>query len=220
VEFDWSIIVLNWPSFVKGALITYYVAFLSMVVALVVGLVLALFRRSSTPILEIPARVYFEFFRSMPLYVFLVWVYYGLRIAFNIGLEAVPTAVLTLGLIAGAYMSEIYRSGLVAVDRGQLEAGRSVGLSQTEVFIWIVFPQMLRIILPATINQFVGVLKGATLAGIIGVFDLMYFARNSTAETFRPFEFYTTAGVIFIATTLVVASFGAFIESRYRWEYV
>jgi len=217
VQFDWNIIVVNWPNFVRGALVTYYVATLSMVVALGLGLVLALLRASSTPILRAPARIYLEFFRTIPLYVFLLWAYYGLKIALNIGLPAIPTAVLALGLITAAYMSEIYRSGLLAMDRGQYEAGLSVGLTRAQVFTWIILPQMLRIILPATVNQFVGVLKGATLVGIIGVFDLMYFARNATALTFKPFEFYSVAGAILIASTLVFAALASLIDSRYQW---
>jgi His/Glu/Gln/Arg/opine family amino acid ABC transporter permease subunit len=220
MKIDWRIIRLNWPNFLHGALVTYYVAALAMCVALAVGLVLAMLQNSQNPLLRAPARLYLEFFRSLPLYVFLLWMYYGIRIALNIGLEAMPTAILSLGLITAAYMAEIYRSGLLAVDKGQYEAGYTVGLSRFQVFVWIILPQMTRIVLPATVNQFIGVLKGATLAGIIGVFDLMYFARNATALTFKPFEFYTVAGVIFISSTLVLAAAAGLLESRYRWDYV
>lgn len=220
MQFDWNVIRANWPNFVYGAVVTYYVAALAMLVALGVGLILALMRESQNTVLRAIARLYLEFFRSLPIYVFLLWMYYGLRIALNIGLEATPTAILALGLISAAYMAEIYRSGLLAVDKGQYEAGYTVGMSRMQVFVWIIVPQMMRIILPATVNQFIGVLKGATLAGIIGVFDLMYFARNATALTFKPFEFYTTAGVIFISSTLVLAAVASLLESRYRWDPV
>ena len=220
MEIDWNIIVTNWPSFLEGTLTTYYVAALAMGLALGLGLLLALLRASSNPILQTLARIYLEFFRSIPLYVFLLWVYYGLKIALNIGLEAIPTAVLALGLITAAYMSEIYRSGLLAVSRGQVEAGLSVGLTVAQVFTNIILPQMLRIILPATVNQFVAVLKGATIAGIIGVFDLMYFARNMTSQTFKPFEFYSAAGVILIASTLIVAAIASLVERRFSWRVI
>lgn len=218
MQFDWNIIRANAGNFINAAIVTYYVAALSMGLALVLGLLLALMRTSPNRIIQGLARIYVEFFRSIPLYVLLLWAYYGLRIALNAGLEATPTAILSLGLTTAAYMSEIYRSGLLAIHRGQFEAGWCVGLSTRQIYSSIVLPQMVRIILPATVNQFVGVLKGATLVGIIGVFDLMYFARNATALTFKPFEFYSTAGIILIASTLLFAALGAFLESRYRWR--
>jgi ABC-type amino acid transport system permease subunit len=82
----------------------------------------------------------------------------------------------------------------------------------------VVLPQVFRTVLPASVNQFVGILKGATIVGIIGVFELMYFARTSAALTFKPFEFYSTAGVIFIVSTLVFAALAGWLEGRYRWR--
>jgi His/Glu/Gln/Arg/opine family amino acid ABC transporter permease subunit len=218
MEFDWRMITSNWQNFVNATLITYYVAALSMAVAMGVGLVLALLRASKNPIVQAPARIYVGFFRSLPLYVFLLWLYYGFKVAFNLSFQAIQAAVLSLGLISGAYMSEIYRSGLLAVDRGQYEAGFSIGLTMGQLYRKVVLPQVFRTVIPATANQFVGILKGATIVGIIGVFDLMYFARNATARTFKPFEFYSTAGVIFISSTLVFAALAGYLETRYRWR--
>jgi His/Glu/Gln/Arg/opine family amino acid ABC transporter permease subunit len=217
-RFDWKIITSNWQNFLHAAVVTYYVAALSMVFSMSLGLVLALMRNSRSRLVQAPARVYVGFFRSLPLYVFLLWIYYGFKVAFNLGLQAVEAAVLALGLITAAYMSEIYRSGLMAVDRGQYEAGVAVGLTTAQLYRKVVLPQVFRTVLPASMNQFVGILKGATIVGIIGVFDLMYFARTSAALTFKPFEFYSTAGVIFIASTLVFAALAGWLESRYRWR--
>lgn len=216
--FDWNIVTSNWQNFLKAALMTFYVAILSMLFAMILGLVLALLRNSKSPIVQAPARIYVGFFRSLPLYVFLLWLYYGFKVAFGLGLEAVQAAALALGLISAAYMSEIYRSGFMAVDRGQYEAGASIGLSTGQLYRKVILPQVFRTVMPATVNQFVGVLKGATIVGIIGVFELMYFARTSAAITFKPFEFYTTAGVIFIVCTLVFATLADRLESRYRWR--
>jgi His/Glu/Gln/Arg/opine family amino acid ABC transporter permease subunit len=216
--FDWKVLSDNWLAFLNAALMTLYVAAWSLVFAMALGLVLALLRNSKNPLVQAPARIYVGFFRSLPLYVFLLWMYYGFKVAFGLGLQAIQTAVLALGLISAAYMSEIYRSGLMAVDRGQYEAGASIGLTSTQVYRKVVLPQMFRTILPATMNQFVGILKGATIVGIIGVVDLMYFARTSAALTFKPFEYYSTAGVIFIVTTLVFAALAGWMESRYGWR--
>jgi His/Glu/Gln/Arg/opine family amino acid ABC transporter permease subunit len=216
--FDWKIITVNLGNFASATVMTFYVAGWSMLFALGLGLVLALLRNSRNPVVQAPARIFVGFFRSLPLYVFLLWLYYGFKVAFGLNLQAIAAAVLALGLISAAYMSEIFRSGLMAVDRGQYEAGVSVGLTGAQVYRRVVLPQVFRTVLPASMNQFVGILKGATIVGIIGVFDLMYFARTSAAITFKPFEFYSVAGVIFIASTLVFASLAGWMESRYRWR--
>jgi His/Glu/Gln/Arg/opine family amino acid ABC transporter permease subunit len=216
--FDWKTVTSNWQNFLNAALMTFYVAGLSMVFAMVAGLVLALLRNSRSAVIQAPARVYVGFFRSLPLYVFLLWLYYGFKVAFGLNLQAIEAAVLALGLISAAYMSEIYRSGLMAVDRGQYEAGASIGLSRSQLYRKVILPQVIRTVLPASMNQFVGILKGATIVGIIGVFELMYFARTSAAITFKPFEFYSTAGAIFILSTLVFAALAGWLESRYRWR--
>jgi polar amino acid transport system permease protein len=217
-EFDWKIVTNNWQNFLKAALMTFYVAILAMLLAMLLGLGLALLRNSRNRIIQAPAHMYVGFFRALPLYVFLLWLYYGFKVAFGLGLEAIQAAVLALGLISAAYMSEIYRSGFMAVDHGQYEAGASIGLSTAQLYRKVILPQVFRTVLPATVNQFVGVLKGATIVGIIGVFELMYFARTSAAITFKPFEFYSTAGVIFIVSTLVFAALAGWLESRYRWR--
>lgn len=220
MQFDWTVISNNWPNFVNATLMTYYVAALSMGFAMVVGLIIALLRASRNPIIQAPARIYVGIFRALPLYVFLLWLYYGFQIAFGLGLQAIQTAVLALGLISAAYMSEIFRTGLMAVDHGQYEAGLCIGLTTRQLYAKVVLPQVFRTVIPSTMNQFVGVLKGATIVGIIGVFELMYFARNATALTFKPFEFYSTAGVLFITSTLVFAALAGWLETRYRWRRV
>ena len=216
--FDWKIITANLGNFASATLMTFYVAAWSMLMAMGLGLLLALLRNSRNAIVQAPARIYVGFFRSLPLYVFLLWLYYGFKVAFGLSLAAVQAAVLALGLISAAYLSEIFRSGLMAVDRGQYEAGVSIGLSTGQVYRRVVLPQVFRTVLPASMNQFVGILKGATIVGIIGVFDLMYFARTSAALTFKPFEFYSVAGVIFIVSTLLFAALAGWLESRYRWR--
>lgn len=218
MRFDWRIIVINSDNLIAATLVTYKVALLAMIGAAVLGLILALMKTSPVALLSWGARIYVEFFRTIPLYVFLLWSYYGLRIVTGIDLGAMTTAVLTLAISTAAYMAEIYRSGFAAIPRTQLDAGKALGLSAAQTMRFIIMPQMGRVIFPMAINQFVGIIKGAALIGIIGVVDLMYFVRHETALTFKPFEFYSIAGVIFICTTLLIASLAHYIETLYRWE--
>ena len=217
-KFDWKVVTDNWQNFLHATLTTFYVAVWSLLFAVALGLLVALLRNAKSPLVQAPARIYVGVFRSLPLYVFLLWMYYGFKIAFGLGLPAIGAAVLALGLISAAYLSETFRSGLLAVDRGQYEAGAAIGLTTAQLYRKVVLPQVVRTVLPATANQFVGILKGATIVGIIGVVDLMYFARTSAALTFKPFEFYSVAGAIFITITLVFAAFAGRLESRYRWR--
>lgn len=154
----------------------------------------------------------------MPLYVFLLWVYFGLSIALGITFQPLEAGILSLGLITAAYMAEIYRAGILAVDRGQFEAARALGLSTPQTYRDVVMPQAFRLILPAAGNQFVGVLKGAAIVSVVGVADIMYFAREASLKYFKPFEFYTAAGLLLIATTIVFAGIVSILERRIHWR--
>jgi His/Glu/Gln/Arg/opine family amino acid ABC transporter permease subunit len=216
-DFQWYLITRNWEPIVEGALVTYYVTILAMAIALVLGLVLALMRLTEQRWVSIIAQSYIEFLRSMPLYVFLLWIYFGLAFALDIIFEPLEAGILAVGLITAAYMAEIYRAGIMAVDRGQFEAARALGLNHPQIYRDVVLPQAFRIILPAAGNQFVGAFKGATIVAVIGVADLMYFAREASLQFFKPFEFYTAAGAILIASTLAFAGLVAIIERNMQW---
>lgn len=217
-KFQWNLISRNWDTLVEGVVVTYQVAALAIILASVLGLILALMRLSPRRWASLLAQVYIELGRTLPLYVFLLWIYFGLSIALGIVLQPFEAGVLALGLISAAYMAEIYRAGIMAVDKGQFEAARALGLSAPRIYGDVVLPQAFRIVLPATGNQFVGIFKGAAIVSVIGVTDLMYYARELSLEFFRPFEFYTAAGAILVASTLVFAALVALLEHRLRWR--
>lgn len=214
-EFEWYLITRNWHPIVQGALITYLVAALSMALALALGLVLALVQR--VRILSRFAHAYVQVVRALPLYAFLLWVYYGLSVALGINFPPITAGCLALGLITAAYMAEIYRAGLLAIGSGQYEAARALGLHPIWLYLDVVLPQAIRIILPAAGNQFVGVLKGAAIVSVIGVPDLMFYANWASLRYFRPFEFYTVAGAILVGSTVGVAGLVGLLERRMRW---
>ena len=215
-DFQWTLVYRDWDLLASGLLVTYYVTVLAMALALVLGLVLALMRLAQQRWLSMLAHGYVELLRSLPLYVFLLWIYFGLAFAADIIFEPIQAGVLALGLITAAYMAEIYRAGIQSVDRGQYQAARALGLTTPQIYRDVVLPQAFRTILPAAGNQFVGAFKGAAIVSVIGVEDLMYWAREFSLEFFKPFEFYTVAGVLLIASTLVFAGVVAIIEQRMR----
>jgi His/Glu/Gln/Arg/opine family amino acid ABC transporter permease subunit len=217
-QFEWYLITRNWHPIVLGAWITYLVAVLSMALALVLGLMLALMRVSHIRSLASAASAYIEVMRALPLYAFLLWIYYGLAVAVGISFEPITAGCLALGLVTAAYVAEIYRAGVLTITHGQFEAARALGLDAVAVYRDIVIPQATRVILPAAGNQFVGVLKGAAVVSVIGVPDLMFYANWASLRYFKPFEFYTVAGVILIGSTVGIAAIVAAWERRMRWR--
>jgi His/Glu/Gln/Arg/opine family amino acid ABC transporter permease subunit len=213
-DYDWNIVWDNLDELWRGLLITLQLAVGGMAVALVVGLVVVSCRTSRSPLLSVFGRAYIWFMRGVPLFVFLFWIYYGLARTANIVFGAFTAGLLALGLTGSGYMAEIYRGGLQSVDPGQREAGLAIGLSRTATFGRVVFPQAIRIILAPTVNLFVGLLKGATIIGVLGVADMFYFAQIESLRTFRPFELYTAAGLILVAITIAVAGFAALLDRR------
>lgn len=216
-KFQWYLITRNWKPILEGLLITYTVTILAMVIALVLGLILALMRLSQQRWVSLIAQTYIELGRAVPLYVFLLWIYFGLSSALGIKFQPLEAGILALGLLTSAYTAEIYRSGIMAIGRGQSEAARALGLTHIQIYRDVIFPQAARIIFPSLCNQFVGVFKGAAIVAVIGVADLMYFAREASLKFFRPFEFYSTAGAILITSTIIFAAVVAVIERRVRW---
>ena len=216
-KFQWNLITRNWDTLLEGMVVTYQVAALAIILASVLGLILALMRLSSRRWLSFLAQAYIELGRTLPLYVFLLWIYFGLAVAVGITLKSFQAGVLALGLISAAYMAEIYRAGIMAVDKGQFEAARALGLNGLQIYGDVVLPQAFRIILPAAGNQFVGIFKGAAIVSVIGVADLMFHTRELSLKFFRPFEFYTVAGAMLIASTLVFAALLALLERRWGW---
>lgn len=199
----------------KGTLVTLEVAVLALGVALVLGLPVALLRMSRFKVVKLPAFLYVQFFRGTALYVLILWVFFGLAIAFGINLPPFESAVICLGLLNSAYMSEIYRTGIGTVGIGQWEAARSLGVGELPIFRLVVLPQAIRIIIPSAANLFVDMLKDAAIVGVVGVWDLMKQADRLTKFHFRPFEFYTASAVIYFVLVFSFSRLVGVIERRF-----
>jgi ABC-type amino acid transport system permease subunit len=122
-----------------------------------------------------------------------------------------------LTLQYAGWLAEIFRSGIQAVDKGQREASYAIGMSPTQSFTSIILPQALRITIPAIANMFVGMLKDSSLVSVIGVFELIRQTQLAVSQTFRPFELYTAATVIYLLLTLGAARVVSIVEQRYRY---
>src|SRR5438874_9506873 len=213
-QFAWNVVYEYRFWLLEGTLLTLKIAALSMALAMVFALPLALLRMSRVWILSGIAMVYIAVLRAIPLLVFILWMYFGVTLVTGLQVDPFGAGVICLSLLYFAWLAEIYRAGLQAIDEGQREAALSTGLSRSRAFAKVLWPQAWRIIIPPLANNFVGILKDSSLVGIIGVNELMRQSQIAVSLSFRPFELYTAAMVIYIALTLLIARFSSVLEQR------
>jgi His/Glu/Gln/Arg/opine family amino acid ABC transporter permease subunit len=214
-SFDWSVIPRSLPFLLRGLGITLQITVLSVLFSLALGLVVALVRMTPGP-LGLIGFAYVQVFRALSLYVYVLFIYFGIAAAFDIRLDPIPTGVVSLTLLNSAYMAEIYRSAIQAVDPGQREAARSLGLGTIMTFATVTFPQAWRIALPSLVNQFTDIIKDSSIVAVIGVPDLMFQTIERVSFYQRPFEFYTTIAGIYLVMVVIVAQLSWQLEKRLR----
>jgi His/Glu/Gln/Arg/opine family amino acid ABC transporter permease subunit len=213
-QFAWNVVNQYRDWLFQGLLLTLKIALVSMAFAMVFGLLIALLRMSPIWPVRTLASLYISVFRAIPPLVFILWMYYGVTLVTGLNIEAFWSGVICLSLQYAAWLAEIYRSGLQAIDNGQREAALSTGLSRTRAFAKVIWPQAWRIIIPPIANNFVGIIKDSSLVGVIGLNELMRQSQIATSLTFRPFELYTAAMCIYIVLTLAIARMASFLEQR------
>jgi polar amino acid transport system permease protein len=190
--------------------------------ALVLGLCAALLRVSLMRPLRWGGTVYVELFRNAPDYVMLVWVHFvlplllGLALRTRIEFHPFVSAVVALGLVYSGYFAETFRAGIEAVPKGNIEAGRAVGMSEALILRRITLPQVVWRMLPEALNIFVSLFKATTIVSLIAVPDLMYRVSMVTQQEMRPLPLYTGAALTYFAVILVVATLLRWASERWR----
>jgi polar amino acid transport system permease protein len=201
------------PSLGEGLLKSVEYAGAGFVGAVLLGLALALLRLSPRRLLRLPAAVYTELFKNIPLLAIIFITYFGLASA-GIRLSAFQAGALSLVLFYGAYLSEIFRAALVGVHGGQREASEALGLSTLTTFGSVIFPQALRLALPGTGTMFVDLLKSTSLLVVISAAELMSQAQLIASETFRALEVYIVISVIYFAVCYPLSQLLLLLERR------
>jgi len=212
-SYDWSVIPRSIAFFERGLSVTVRIALFSVVFSLVLGLVVALVRMAPGP-LGVIGFVYIQVFRALSLYVYILFIYFGVAAAIGLNLDPIPAGVVSLTLLNSAYMAEIYRAAIQAIDPGQREAARSLGLGGVQTFATVVFPQAWRIAIPSLVNQFTDIIKDSSVVALIGAPDLMYQTIERVSFYQRPFEFYTTVAGIYLVMVVIVAQLARRLERR------
>lgn len=192
------------PFIGEGALATVKVSIASFILALLIAYAVGIARASRLPRwVELPLLGYLELFRGTPLLVQLFLIYYGLP-TIGIILDSWTAAILGLGLNSGAYMSEIVRSSIQSVDRGQLEAASALGYGRMQTLLHVVLPQAARVSIPPLTNSLASLLKESSLVSILAITELTRTGNIIYSRTMAPFEIYLTIALLYLMMTSVV----------------
>lgn len=204
------------PGIFQGAALTIQLAVYSLVIAFILGLLGAIGKLSSNPLAKGIATGYTTLIRGVPDLVWMLLLFYGGQIAINALFDllydisngaidiffmfnAFLSGVLTIGFIFGAYMTETFRGAFMAVDNGQIEAGKAYGMSGTQIFRRILFPQMMRHAIPGIANNWQVLLKTTALVSIIGLADMVRLATQAAKSTGEPFKFFIPVAIVYLA---------------------
>jgi polar amino acid transport system permease protein len=206
------------PYLLAGAVTTIKLTFISMALALALGLAVALMRLSRSRLARTVSGAYVEVIRGTPLLVQLFIIYYGLP-QYGVRFDAFTAGVLGLALNYGAYLAEVYRSGILAIDKGQWEAAGSIGLSRSALFRYIIMPQAARIILPPVGNYFISMLKDSALVATISVVELMRAAQLRVAITFRAMDIYLLVAFLYFLMSYPCSLVMRQLEKKYARGY-
>ncbi|RWL76815.1 MAG: amino acid ABC transporter permease [Mesorhizobium sp.] len=198
----------------QGVVTTLYVSAISIVIASAIAVAGAVAKLSNNGFAYAIASFYTSFFRGLPLLMQVYLIYLGMpQLGFVI--NAVPAGILALSLCYGAYMTEIFRSGIQSIDRGQWEASRSMGFGFALTMRRIILPQALPVIIPPTGNQFISMLKDSSLVSVIGVWELMFLARTLGQKTFQHMEMLISAAVIYWMLSICLELIQSRVERHY-----
>lgn len=213
-------IIFEFPDmFLGGLFLTIQVAFWGLLGSLLLGIVIALFRISPLAPLRWIGVAYVEFFRNTPLLVQLFFFFFGLpflgiRISQDVFVTIFYEAIMAMSLYHGAYMAEVIRGGLLGVDRGQIEAARSLGLSYPQMLRFVQVPQAVRAVIPPLGNIGIALVKNTSLAATIGLAELLHNTEVVESRTFRAFDAYIAAAMLYLALTIPLGIGVNFLERR------
>jgi len=213
---DFTAVVPSIPYILKGIGVTLQIVVGATILGLVLGVLLALCKIGKITILRLLADFYTSIFRGTPLVLQLMLIYYAIPQLFDIQIDPMPAAILAFGLNSGAYISEIIRGGINAVDKGQQEASLALGIPYTKMMKDIILPQAMKNIMPALMNEFITLNKESAIVTVIGALDIMRRAVVVGGSNYHYLEALIVAGVIYYIMTLILTFLGKMLEKRMR----
>ena len=216
MNFDMNLVVNSFPLLLIGAGVTIQITVLSTAIGFVIGLIVGVARISNLRLLRMLAEVYVEFFRGTPLLVQIFLFYFALPVITGQRIDPFIAAISACGINSGAYVAEIFRAGIQSIDEGQMEAGRSLGMTWLQTMRYIIVPQAFTRVIPPLGNEFIAMLKDSSLVSVIGFEELTRRGQLIIAKTYGSFEIWMSVAVIYLVMTLTISRFVAYLERRCR----
>lgn len=217
---DFTFLTQYYSVFIEGAKFTILISIIALFFGCIIGMLVCLMKISNIKILKFISTVYIEVLRGTPILVQVYILYFGLpQIGINfpgiLGLSsAFITGAIGLSLNSGAYVAEILRGGIQSVDKGQMEASRSLGLNYTSTMKHIIIPQAIKNVLPSLANEFITLVKESAIISIIGVQEIMFSASTIRISTYKGLEPYIIAAVIYLVLTFTLSRLVGLLEKK------
>ena len=202
------------PLLLQGLSLTLELAAVSLAIAMVIGIVAALMGMSKVPLFRAINRIFVLIIRGTPLLVQAYFIYFGVTGVLGIRMSAFTAGVIALSLNAGGYMSEIFRGGIQAVDPGQREAARSLGLSASQTTWRIIIPQAIRICIPSVVNQWCITIKDTSIICVIGLAELTRMGQTIIARNYRAFEMWIIVGALYLLVIYLLTLLARYVERK------
>ena len=216
MHFNFDLVVNSFPLLLVGAGVTIKITALSVALGVVIGLFVGIARISRIKLLRVLAAIYVDFFRGTPLLVQIFLVYFALPVITGQRVDPFVAAIGSCGINSGAYVAEIFRAGILAVDKGQMEAARSLGLSNWQSMRLVVLPQAIKNILPALANEVVTMVKESSICSVLGMAEMMFAAKTIAGSTGISLAPYTLAALVYFCINYPASKGIEAIERRMR----
>jgi arginine/lysine/histidine transport system permease protein len=213
---DFSFLSKYYMLLIDGAKVTLLLSFFTVLLGTVLGTFLSLMRLSNNKILRLISTAYIEFIRGTPLLVQLFIFYFGLPSVLKIDIPEFPAAIITLAINSGAYVAEIIRAGIQAVDKGQMEAARSLGMTNGMAMTHVIIPQAFKNVLPALGNEFIVIIKESSIVSVIGISELTRKSDIIRSTTFKSFGPLIVVALIYFLMTFTLSKLLGIAERRMR----
>ncbi len=218
MDFNFDLVVNSFPLLLLGAGVTIKITAISVMLGVIIGMFMGIARICNVKIIRIIAAVYVDFIRGTPLLIQIFLVYFALPIISGQRIDPYIAAISACGINSGAYVAEIFRAGIQAIDVGQMEAGRSLGMSWAQTMRYIIIPQAFKQVIPPLGNEFIALLKDSSLVSVIGFEELTRRGQLIIAQTYGSLEIWTSVAIIYLAMTLTISRFVAYLERRFRTD--
>ena len=218
MNFNFDLVVTSFPRLLLGAGVTIKITVMSVALGVLIGLFVGIARICRVKPLRFLAAVYVDFFRGTPLLVQIFLFYFAVPVITGQRIDPYVAAVGSCGINSGAYVAEIVRAGIQSIDEGQMEAGRSLGMTWAQTMRYIIVPQAIKRVIPPLGNEFIALLKDSSLVSVIGFEELTRRGQLIIAKTYGSLEIWFSVAIIYLVMTLSISRLVAYLEKRYNTD--